>query len=611
MCGIVGGIGIRNIHSYLLQSLRRLEYRGYDSAGIALIDNGQLTVHKAVGMIDQLAEELEGKELKGSVGIAHTRWATHGAPTKINAHPHLDNRGELAIVHNGIIENHDILRKRLEKKGCQFVTETDSETLAHLIAFYYKDGVPLEEATRLALCDVEGTYGLVVISAREPDTLVAARMGSPLILGIGDGCNIVASDHSAIISHTQRVIYLEDGEIARLGSHNHSITSLQREKRTRECEELDFELHQLELGDFPHYMLKEIYEQPQALENTMRGRLLPNGGEVKLGGLATVDDRLLRAERIILTGCGTAWHAGLIGEHFFESLAGVPTEIDYASELRYRNPLIRPDRDVGICISQSGETADTLSALREMKLKGATVIGVCNVVGSSIARETDAGVFTHAGPEIGVASTKAFICQILVLLLISLRLGRRWRLSGSDIDHYARNLIALPDAVRQALKSAEQVQEIAKGISSADHCLYLGRGLNFPIALEGALKMKEISYIHAEGYPAAEMKHGPIALIDENMPAVVIATKDRVYDKVLANIEEVRARGGNVIAVATEGDERIKALAQQVIYVPEVIDILQPFVNVVPLQLLAYYCALERGCNVDKPRNLAKSVTVE
>jgi glucosamine--fructose-6-phosphate aminotransferase (isomerizing) len=480
-----------------------------------------------------------------------------------------------------------------------------------LIAWFYQEGVPLEEATRLALCDVEGTYGLAVLSSREPDTLVAARMGSPLIVGIGEGCNIVASDPAAIISHTQRVIYLEDGEIARLSPNDHSILSLQREKRTRQSEELDYELQQLELGDFPHYMLKEIYEQPEALENTMRGRLLPNGGEVKLGGLATVDNKLLRAERIMLTGCGTAWHAGLIGEHFIEQLAGAPTEVDYASELRYRNPLIRPDRDVGFCISQSGETADTLAALREMKLKGASVIGVCNAVGSSIARETEAGVFTHAGPEIGVASTKAFICQILVLLLISLRLGRRWRLSGSDIDDYAKHIFALPDAIRLTLKKAEQIKEVAKGIANADHCLYLGRGLNFPIALEGALKMKEISYIHAEGYPAAEMKHGPIALIDENMPAVVIATKDRVYDKVLANIEEVRARGGNVIAVATAGDNRITQLAQQVIYVPEVIEILQPFVNVVPLQLLAYYCALERGCNVDKPRNLAKSVTVE
>lgn len=611
MCGIVGAIGISGIKEFLLQGLRRLEYRGYDSAGLAFLTDHHLEVHKAVGMISNLEQAVEYINCPGDVGIAHTRWATHGAPTVANAHPHLDSRGEIAIVHNGIIENFAILRTRLQRDGVRFASDTDSEVIAHLIAHFYRPGVPIEEATRQALREVRGTFGLVILSAREPDVLVAARMGSPLVLGVGNGCNVVASDVAAMLSHTRHVVYLEDGEIARLARDGYRITDFDSEDRSRAAEELDLDAEAIELGLYPHYMLKEIFDQPQAIQDTCRGRLMREAGDVRLGGLAPVADELRHTSRIILTGCGTAWHAGLVGEYYIEELAGIPTEVEYASELRYRNPLVRPGRDIGICITQSGETADTLAALRELKTKGATVLGICNVVGSTIARETDAGIYTHAGPEIGVASTKAFTTQVLALLMIALHLGRRRRLSSFDIAHYSEQVLALPEAVHKVLQSHEQIRQIAESIAGARNCLYLGRGYNFPIALEGALKMKEISYIHAEGYPAAEMKHGPIALIDENMPVVCIAIRDRVYEKVIANIEEVRARGGHVIAVATEGDTHIPTLAQQVIYVPRVIDMLSPLVTVVPLQLLAYYCALARGCNVDKPRNLAKSVTVE
>ena len=607
MCGIIGCLGSADITRTLIEGLKRLEYRGYDSAGLAVVNDGRLQVHKVVGRVNELEKTLP-PDFRGRVGVAHTRWATHGAPTVVNAHPHLDGAGKVAIVHNGIVENFRTLRGLLESKGCAFRSETDSEVLAHLIAFHY-DG-DLLEAVRRALREVRGTYGIAVVSTLEPNAMVAARNGSPLIVGVQNEGYIVASDATALVAHTRDVVYFEDGEIACLNKEGLRTVTLEDLEVNKTIERIDWEIETLERGGFEHFMLKEIHEQPEVLRNATRGRLLVEQGEVKLGGITLSNRELKKIRRIVLTACGTSWHAGLVGEYMLESYAHIPVEVEYASEFRYRRPLLEPD-DLVIVISQSGETADTLAALREAKARGVVTVGICNVVGSTIARETDMGVYTHAGPEIGVASTKAFSAQVAVLALLTLRLGRLHYLAPETAHEIVRAMAKLPDQVTSVLERADEVKEVATLFESTHNCLYLGRGFNFPVALEGALKMKEISYIHAEGYPAAEMKHGPIALVDKNMPVVVIATRDRVYDKILSNIEEVRARGGRIIAVATEGDAEIRRHAERVLYVPETLDLLTPLLTVVPLQLLAYYTAVARGCDVDRPRNLAKSVTVE
>ncbi len=608
MCGIVAYIGQREATPILLEGLKRLEYRGYDSAGIATIRDGQLLIRRSAGRIsaleDQVSDDLNGP----TIGIAHTRWATHGPPTQTNAHPHCDASGRLALIHNGIIENYRVLRTFLEKQGLEFTSETDTEVLAKLVGYFYEGDLP--EAVRRALRDVRGTFGIAVLHADHPDTIVAARRGSPLIVGIGQDEYVVASDAAAIIQHTPQVIYLSDNEVVVISRDGFRTTNLDAAPVSKEVEEVEWTLEQLELGEHQHFMSKEIFEQPEALQNGMRGRIDLREGKVVLGGLGEVIREIVRSKRIILTGCGTAWHACLVGEYLIEELARIPCEVEYASEFRYRNPLIY-DRTTVIAISQSGETADTLAALREAKEKGALTLGVVNAVGSTIARETDAGVYLHVGPEIGVASTKAFTGQIAILSMIAALLGRRRHMSHAACEKYLTGLSALPDAIERALGTSSQTRQIAARFIDKDNWLYLGRGLQYPVALEGALKLKEISYIHAEGLPAAEMKHGPIALITEDMPVVVIAVRGHLYEKVLSNIEEVRSRGGRVIAVATEGDEAIRDLAEEVLYVPDVPEILLPMVTVVPLQLLAYHAAVLRGCDVDKPRNLAKSVTVE
>ena len=608
MCGIVAYTGTRLAHPILLEGLKRLEYRGYDSAGVAIQNGGKLNVQKSVGRIANLEKRLDYSKLAGTCGMSHTRWATHGAPNDANAHPHLDATGRIALVHNGIIENYQTLRTYLEHRGVEFKSETDTEVLAQLIGHFYLGD--LETAVRTALRDVRGTYGIAVISADEPGKIVAARKGSPLIIGVGDGEYVVASDAAAIIQHTSQVIYLHDGEMAVVGSDGFRTTTLDAVPVTKEISELELTLDDIELGGHEHFMLKEIMEQPESIADCMRGRVQANDGRIILGGLANYTRELVRAKRVIITGCGTAWHAGLVGEYLFEDLARIPAETEYASEFRYRNPVIE-DGTVVIAISQSGETADTLAALREAREKGALALGCVNVVGSTIARETDAGVYLHVGPEIGVASTKAYMGQVLVLTMMALYLGRRRSLSQHDLTTYLKALNSLPDKVRSITDQSEEIKKVADKFKNSENWLYLGRGYNYPTALEGALKLKEISYIHAEGMPAAEMKHGPIALITKNMPVVFIATKGSQYDKVVSNIEEVRARSGRIIAVATEGDTEIARLAEHVFYVPDVPEPLQPMVTVVPLQLLAYHSAVLRGCDVDKPRNLAKSVTVE
>jgi glucosamine--fructose-6-phosphate aminotransferase (isomerizing) len=585
MCGIVGYIGQRNCVPVILEGLRRLEYRGYDSAGIALVKDGAFFVQKNAGKVADLASRL-GKAngtLSATLGMGHTRWATHGEPNDVNAHPHFDQRREIAVVHNGIIENHAALKTMLMRQGCEFESATDTEVLAHLIAGTYRQTGNLTSAVRLALTEVEGTYGIVVLAARESDKMVVARKGSPLIIGVGDGENFVASDVSAIVEHTRQVVYLEDGEVAEVtrdGFRTMTIDDVQIEK---EIEHVTMELSQIERGGYDHFMLKEIREQPETIRNAMRGRLLLDEGDVKLGGLQSVLGKLLSARRIIITACGTSWHAG---------------------------PIINID-DVVFLISQSGETADTLAALREARNKGATVLGIVNVVGSTIARESDGGVYVHAGPEIGVASTKAFTSQLTVLALVTLLLARARGMTRENGKILAQELATLPEKVSQVLQDTDQIQRIALEFKASKNFLYLGRGANFPVALEGALKLKEISYIHAEGYPAAEMKHGPIALIDENMPVVIVVPRDAIYDKVISNIQEVRARKGRIIAVANEDDEEIGKLAEFVIRVPRTYGFFGPILNIIPLQLLAYYMAVARGTNVDQPRNLAKSVTVE
>lgn len=610
MCGIVGYVGKEKVSNILINGLKRMEYRGYDSAGLTVFENDKLHTIKKKGKVSELEKLIEHNKFNSTIGIAHTRWATHGYPNDINAHPHWDNSGNIAIVHNGIIENYAVLKKALLNEGYHFYSETDTEVLAVFIGAMYNKVKDLETAVRLSLAEVDGTFGILVLSKYEPDKIIAARRGSPLLVGIGDNEYIAASDASAIIQYTKQVIYLNDNEMAIISRNGYYTKTIYNETIYRQIEEIEFDLEQIEKSGFPHFMLKEIFEQPETIQNAYRGRLQVEEGNVKLGGLNNVESKLRNCSRIIITACGTSWHAGLVGEYMIEQLANIPVEVEYASEFRYRNPVITPN-DVVIAISQSGETADTLAAVKEAKQKGATVIGIVNVVGSSIARETEAGVYIHAGPEIGVASTKAFTSQLTVLALIALKLGRMKSLSKTDAIKIAKELVNIPEKINQILKNAENIKELAKIFKTARNFLYLGRGYNFPVALEGALKLKEISYIHAEGYPAAEMKHGPIALIDENMPVVFIAPHDEIYDKVISNIQEVRARKGKVISIATDGDEKIKSVSDYVIYIPETIPMLVPILTVVPLQLLAYYMALELGWDIDKPRNLAKSVTVE
>jgi len=610
MCGIVGYVGTRAAAGLVLDGLKRLEYRGYDSAGLAVVHDGRIEIFKAAGKITVLERELGSTLPPGHTAIAHTRWATHGAPTTINAHPHSDCGGTLALVHNGIIENAGALRTALSKRGHVFRSETDTEVLVHLVEELHTQGRSLVDAVAAALQQVEGTYGIAIVSSREPDTIVAARRGSPLLVAIGNGENFVASDASAVLAHTRSVVYLDDGEIAEVHPADYRILDLAAVEKEKTVTQVDWDLATIERGGYAHFMLKEIMEQPESIRNTLRGRLLEEEGTVKLGGLNITDEDLLKVQRIVITGCGTSWHAGLIGEYMMEELARIPTEVEYASEFRYRNPIV-DERTLVVGISQSGETADTLAALREAKRRGARTLGLVNVVGSTIAREVDGGIYLHAGPEIGVASTKAFTSQIAALALLTLKMGRLRALSILQGREVVRALARLPELVATVLAKAPQVEQIAERLQRATNVLYLGRGYNFPVALEGALKLKEISYIHAEGYPAAEMKHGPIALIDDLMPVVFIAPKDAVHQKVVSNVEEVKARGGRVIAIATEGDAALARLADHRIEIPETLDLLTPVLSVMPLQLLAYYVAVRRGCNVDQPRNLAKSVTVE
>ena len=610
MCGIVGYVGHRDCLSILMEGLKRQEYRGYDSAGVAVHGEGQLQVVKAAGKLRELEGRLKGRPIKGRFGMGHTRWATHGEPNDTNAHPHTDEARQVAVVHNGIIENYATLKSALIAEGHTFATDTDTEVLAHLIEKYLKRGLKLERAVGAALRDVEGTYGLVVMCTQEPGVMVGARNGSPMVVGIADGEYYLASDVAAIVEHTRQVIYLDDGEMAVLSPDGFHTATIGHEIVEKEVHDVDWDLSQIEKGGYEHFMLKEIMEQPDAVRNATRGRLLVEEGLARLGGLNLSNEQLRDVRRIIILGCGTSWHAGLIGEYMLEEFARIPVEVEYASEFRYRNPII-DEGTLILVISQSGETIDTLAAMREAKRRGAKALGIVNVVGSTIARESDGGVYIHAGPEIGVASTKAFTSQVTVLALLTLLLGRLRGLSRDYGIEIARELMALPGKIERALQARDEVRRIGELYGKHDNFIYLGRGFHFPVALEGALKLKEISYIHAEGYPAAEMKHGPIALIDEHMPVVFICTRDSAYEKVMSNMMEVRARKGRIIAVATEGDTDVQAKADHVLYVPATIPMLQPILSVVPLQLLAYDIAVARGCDVDQPRNLAKSVTVE
>lgn len=610
MCGIVGYIGHRQADDILLTGLQRLEYRGYDSAGIAVHDGTLLTAKKKKGKVRDLKHAV-GKSVPGTVGIGHTRWATHGEPNDVNSHPHLAASGQFALVHNGIIENYTALKERLLEKGYVFLSQTDTEVLTNLIDDVKQTtGLPLDEAVCQALTQVVGTYGIAVISAEDPDLLIGARKGSPLILGIGEGEYYFGSDAAPLIEHTRQVVYLNDGEVVVVRRSGYEVRTIENVRLEKEVHELEWDLEQIEKGGYEHFMLKEIMEQPTALENAMRGRIRLEDNCVRLGGLMDVMDELRAAKRILICACGTSWHAGLVGEYLIEEFVRIPVEVDYASEFRYRNPIIGKG-DVMIVISQSGETADTLAAVREAKKKGALVLGVVNTVGSTIARETHAGVYLHAGPEIGVASTKAFTAQVLLLTLIALNMAQKSQISHAELVHYLQAISEIPDKIRRVLELNDELKRIAEVYRFASNFLYLGRGSNFPVALEGALKLKEISYIHAEGYPAAEMKHGPIALIDRFMPVVFIAMKDRTYEKVVSNIEEVVARRGSVIAITNEGNHDLDEKCEYVIRIPETEEFLEPLLTVVPLQLLSYHIAVLRGCNVDQPRNLAKSVTVE
>jgi glucosamine--fructose-6-phosphate aminotransferase (isomerizing) len=611
MCGIVAYIGKREAYPIIIKGLQRLEYRGYDSAGVALL-NGDLHVYKKAGKVSDLANYVKGKDIAGHVGMGHTRWATHGEPNDRNAHPHFSQSKDFAIIHNGIIENYASIKAELIKQGHVFFSDTDTEVLIHLIEeIFNKGNVALEEAVRLALGEVVGAYAIVVLSKNEPNKLIAARKGSPIVLGIGKDEYFVASDATPIIEYTKNVAYLNDGEVAVIEDGELTVKTIGNEIKIPYIQELELKLEALEKGGYEHFMLKEIYEQPRSIADSMRGRFDASAGSIRLGGIGEFEKKMVNAKRMLIVACGTSWHAGLVAEYLIEDLARIPVEVEYASEFRYRNPVIYED-DVLIAISQSGETADTLAAIELAKSKGATVFGVCNVVGSSIPRATHAGAYTHAGPEIGVASTKAFTAQVTVLTLMALQIAhKRGTITESRFRQILNELDAIPAKVETALKSNDAIQKIAAKFKDARNFLYLGRGYGFPVALEGALKLKEISYIHAEGYPAAEMKHGPIALIDEEMPVVVIATKHGSYEKVVSNIQEVKARKGKIIAIVTEGDEDVKSMADYVIEIPECDEILVPLVSVVPLQLLAYHIAVMRGCNVDQPRNLAKSVTVE
>ncbi|MDD4990030.1 MAG: glutamine--fructose-6-phosphate transaminase (isomerizing) [Candidatus Pacebacteria bacterium] len=600
MCGIFGYIGSKQASPILIAGLKRLEYRGYDSAGVCLVDNGKLLDCKNPGKITELENRInQTGGLNGTLGIGHTRWATHGEPTEVNAHPHFDCKKQIAVVHNGIIENYQALKSLLEKEGHNFVSQTDTEVVAHLLEKFYEGD--LEKAAVKTIELLEGAFGLVMIASGERK-IVAAKKGSPLVLGIGDKEMFVASDASAMLSHTKRVVYLEDNEMAVISSDGFSVKDFDGKELEKEVQELKWTVEQIEKGGFPHFMLKEIFEQPQAIENTLRGRITQSAIKFSFN----LD--LTGISRIIILACGTSWHSGLIGKYIIERMAGIPVEVDYASEFRYRNPLINSS-DLVIVISQSGETADTLGALKIAKAKTAKTLGIINVVGSTIAREVDGGIYLHAGPEIGVASTKAFTCQITALILLGLYFQQ---IKGFWLDlAFLDQLKAIPNFVKEVLSQADKIKDIAQKIKGVSNALYLGRGTNFPVALEGALKLKEISYIHAEGYPAAEMKHGPIALIDENMPVVFLATKDETYEKVLSNMQEVKARKGRIFAIVNYGDEQARKLAEEVIEVPIVPDLLSPIINVIPLQLLAYYVADLKGIDVDKPRNLAKSVTCE
>jgi len=612
MCGIVAYIGKRDAYPIVIKGLQRLEYRGYDSAGVALIDKGELNVYKKAGKVSDLAEHVKGKDTSGNIGMGHTRWATHGEPNDKNAHPHFSQNHKFAIIHNGIIENYASIKQELVKEGHAFSSDTDTEVLIHLIEEIYNKGkLVLEEAVRLALGEVVGAYAIVVLSKEEPNKLIAARKGSPIVVGIGKDEFFVASDATPIIEYTKNVAYLNDGEVAVIDHGKLTVKTIGNEVKIPYIQELEMKLEALEKGGYEHFMLKEIYEQPRSIADSMRGRFDAKTGSVRLGGISEFEKKMTNAKRIIIVACGTSWHAGLVAEYLIEDLARIPVEVEYASEFRYRNPIIYED-DIVLAISQSGETADTLAAIELAKSKGATIFGICNVVGSSIPRATHAGSYTHAGPEIGVASTKAFTAQVTVLTLLALQIAhKRGSITESRFRQLLNELERIPKKVEIALKANDKIQEIAKQFKDVHHFLYLGRGYGFPVALEGALKLKEISYIHAEGYPAAEMKHGPIALIDEEMPVVVIATKQGSYEKVVSNIQEVKARKGKIIAIVTEGDEVVKEMADYVIEIPETDEVLVPLVSVVPLQLLAYHIAVMRGCNVDQPRNLAKSVTVE
>lgn len=614
MCGIVGYVGEKKASDIIVKGLERLEYRGYDSAGIALF-NGRLDIKKGKGKVQNLKNKLKSDPTNGFIGIGHTRWATHGAPNDINSHPHVSESGKIALVHNGIIENYNSLKKELQNKGRTFKTETDTEVIAQLIEEIYENGngeeLMFEQAVQLALKQVVGTYGLAILNTDEPDRIIVARKGSPLLLGIGDGEMFIASDASPIVEHTKKVVYLDDGEIAIITKDDYEVKTIEDVSLTKKVHELAMSIEEIEKGGYPHFMLKEIFEQPRAIADCLRGRLDVKNHTVQLGGIADVIDKVANAKRLIIAACGTSWHAGLVGEYLIEHLAKLPVEVEYASEFRYREALINED-DVMLVVSQSGETADTLAALRTAKEHGALALGVCNVVGSTIARDTDAGVYTHAGPEIGVASTKAFTTQVSVLAMMAILLGQKRNTIDPD---YAKRLIEelnnIPSKVEKILENSESVKEMAKLFTYAPNFLYLGRTYNFPVALEGALKLKEISYIHAEGYPAAEMKHGPIALIDEMMPVVVIAATEHTNDKMISNIEEVKARKGRIISITGEENNEVIDLSEFSCPIPETEDCLSPLLTSIPLQLLSYYIAVNRGCHVDQPRNLAKSVTVE
>jgi glucosamine--fructose-6-phosphate aminotransferase (isomerizing) len=608
MCGIIGYIGAKAATPFLLEGLKRMEYRGYDSAGVAVLDGTSITTRRAAGKIARLEAALLKEPVSGHVGIGHTRWATHGPPTERNAHPHLSADGSVAVVHNGIIENANTLKTALQDVGYEFRSDTDTEVVAHLVQELFAGS--LEEAVIMALQKIEGTYGLAVVSSRDPGKIVAARKGSPLLLGIGEHEYFVASDASAILAHTRQVVYLDDGDVAVVDRDGYRVLDVNAMPLARHVDKIDWEVGAIERGGYAHFMLKEIFEQPQTVENTMRGRLIIDDGTSKLGGLNLSHEQLMAIDNIIITACGTSWHSALIGELLIEELCRIPVEVEYASEFRYRNPIVT-DTTLCIVISQSGETADTLAAMREAKRRGARTLGLVNVVGSTIAREDDGGIYLHAGPEIGVASTKAFTSQVVALALFTLKLARKRGLSVVRGMEMAQALALLPAQIQQVLDQAEQIEHIAEEFKRAPNFLYLGRGVNFPVALEGALKLKEISYIHAEGYPAAEMKHGPIALIDEMMPVVFVVPHDAVFDKVVSSIQEVKARKGNIIAITSRDEPALKGLVDYEFRIPETVDLLMPVLASIPLQLLAYYIAVKRGANVDQPRNLAKSVTVE